>query len=157
MNDRVRIRKYKNIFSKGYTKKWSRKIFIIDLVLNTNPWTYKIKDLNWEKIIESFYEKELMQSILWMSHYPEPHSHIRDKVKVVLDLWNYATGKNWITLQALTHLRKLLKKMEKLKLGYLDVTKLKTVPVDLKKLGDVVDNEVLKNAKFNTLKTKVTA
>ena len=47
--------------------------------------------------------------------------------------------------------------MEKLKLGYLDVTKLKTVPVDLKKLGDVVDNEVLKNAKFNTLKTKVTA
>ena len=105
MNDRVRIRKYKNIFSKGYTKKWSRKIFIIDLVLNTNPWTYKIKDLNWEKIIESFNEKELMQSILWMSHCPEPDSHIRDKFKVVLDLWNYATGKNCITLQAFTHLR----------------------------------------------------
>ena len=36
-----------------------------------------------------------------------------------------------------------------------DVVKLKAVPVDLKKLSDVVDNEVVKNAKFNTLKAKV--
>ena len=28
-----------------------------------------------------------------MSYYPEPNSHIRDKVKVVLDLLNYATKK----------------------------------------------------------------
>ena len=28
-----------------------------------------------------------------MSYYPEPDSHIRDKVKVVLDLSNYATEK----------------------------------------------------------------
>ena len=56
VNDRVRITKYKNIFS--YTKNWSRKIFIIDSVLKTNPWTYKIKDLNGEKIIGSFYGKE---------------------------------------------------------------------------------------------------
>ena len=32
---------------------------------------------------------------------------------------------------------------------------MKTVPIDLKKLSDVVDNEVVKNTKFNTLKTKV--
>ena len=31
---------------------------------------------------------------------------------------------------------------------------MKTVPIDLKKLSDVVDNEVVKNTKFNTLKTK---
>ena len=37
----------------------------------------------------------------------------------------------------------------------LDVGKLKTVPVDLKKLSGVVANEVVKNTKFNTLKTKV--
>ena len=49
VNDRVRITKYKNIFSKGYTENWSRVIFVIDSVLKTNPWTYKIKDLNWEK------------------------------------------------------------------------------------------------------------
>ena len=60
MNNRVRIAKYKNIFSKGYTKNWSREMFIIDSVFKTNPWTYKIKDLNGEKIIGSFYENELL-------------------------------------------------------------------------------------------------
>ena len=38
----------------------------------------------------------------------------------------------------------------------LDVDKLKTVPVDLKKLYDVVDDKVVKNTKFNRLKSKVT-
>ena len=28
-----------------------------------------------------------------MSYYPDPDSHIRDKVKVVFDLLNYATKK----------------------------------------------------------------
>ena len=37
----------------------------------------------------------------------------------------------------------------------LDVGKLKTVPVHFKKLSFVVDNEVVKNIKFNTLNTKV--
>ena len=64
VNDRVRITKYENIFSKGCTKNWSREIFITDSVLKTNPWTCKIKDLNGEKIIGSFYEKELLRSIL---------------------------------------------------------------------------------------------
>ena len=41
----------------------------------------------------------------------------------------------------------------KTKVDDLDVGKLKTVPVDLKKVSDVVDNEVVK--KFNTLKTKI--
>ena len=36
-----------------------------------------------------------------------------------------------------------------------DVGKSKTVPINLKKLSDVVANEALKNTKFNTLKTKV--
>ena len=43
----------------------------------------------------------------------------------------------------------------KRKVDGLDVAKLKTVPVDLKKLSDVVDNEVVKNTIFNTLKTNV--
>ena len=64
VNDRVKITKYKNIFSKGYTKSWQREIFIIDSVLKTNPWTYKIIDLHGEKTIESFYEKELLLSKL---------------------------------------------------------------------------------------------
>ena len=43
----------------------------------------------------------------------------------------------------------------KTKVDDFDVGKLKTVSVDLKKLSDVVDNEVVKNTKFNLLKTKV--
>ena len=43
----------------------------------------------------------------------------------------------------------------KAKVYDLDVGKLKTDPVDLKKLSDVVDNEVVKNTEFSTLKTKV--
>ena len=41
------------------------------------------------------------------------------------------------------------------KVNDLDVDRLKTVPIDLKKLSDVVDNEVVKNTKFNILMMKV--
>ena len=50
----MRIAKDKNIFSQGHTENWLREIFIIDSVLKTNPWTYKIKDINGEKIRGSF-------------------------------------------------------------------------------------------------------
>ena len=43
----------------------------------------------------------------------------------------------------------------KTKVKVLGVGKLKNVPLDLKKLGDLIDNKVVKNTKFNTLKTKV--
>ena len=43
----------------------------------------------------------------------------------------------------------------KTKIDDLDVGKLKAVPVDLKKLSYVVDNEVVKSIKFNALKIKV--
>ena len=52
---------------------------------------YEIKDLNGESMIGTFYEKELLLNKLEMSYYPKPDSHITDKVKVVLDLSNYAT------------------------------------------------------------------
>ena len=64
VNGRVRITKYKNVFSKGYTENWSREIFNTNSVLKTNSLTYKIKDLNGKKIIGSFYEKELLLSKL---------------------------------------------------------------------------------------------
>ena len=70
-------------------------------------------------------------------------------------------------LQALIHLISLKKDFIALKaeVGKLDVNKLvnaptslnyfKTVPVDLKRLSDVLDNEVIKNTRFNKLNTKV--
>ena len=39
VNDRVKITKYMNIFSKDYTENLSREIFIINFVLKSNPWT----------------------------------------------------------------------------------------------------------------------
>ena len=43
----------------------------------------------------------------------------------------------------------------KAKLDDLDFGKLETVYAELKKINDVADNEVSKNAQANTLKTKV--
>ena len=56
VKDRVRITKYNNIFCKRYTETWSREIFIIDSVLKTNPWAYKLKYLSKEKVTGSFSE-----------------------------------------------------------------------------------------------------
>ena len=56
------------------------------LLVKVTKWTYKIKDFNVEKIIASCYEKQLLPNVLSMIYYPEPDSHIRDKIKVVLDL-----------------------------------------------------------------------
>ena len=61
---KVRVTKYKNIFSKGYTESYSREIFVVDSLLKTNPWMYRIEKSNGKKIIGSFYEKDLLLSKL---------------------------------------------------------------------------------------------
>ena len=43
----------------------------------------------------------------------------------------------------------------KTKVDDLEVGELKIVPIDFKKLSEVVKNETVKNTKFNTLKAKV--
>ena len=114
-----------------------------------------------------------------MSYYPEPDSHITGKVKVLLDLSNYATKKelehatgidtsDLTAKKYLVALKAYVDKLDinktnvptslnnlKIKVDDLDVGKLKTVPEDLKKISDTVYKQVVKNTKFNTLKTKV--
>ena len=53
----LKLPRESELLTKGYIENWSRKIFVIDSVLKTNLWTYKLKDFNGEKIIGSFYEK----------------------------------------------------------------------------------------------------
>ena len=60
VGDYIRISKCKNIFTKGYTPNWS-EVFLISKIENTVPWTYVISDFNSEKIIGTFYEKELQK------------------------------------------------------------------------------------------------
>ena len=64
VGDRVRISKFKNIFTKEYTPNWSREIFIVNKIIDTVPYTYNLKDLNDEEIIGSFYDRELQKTIL---------------------------------------------------------------------------------------------
>ena len=62
VGDRVRISKYKNIFAKGYTPNWSEDVLVVSKIKNTVPWTYVNNDLNGDKIIGIFYEKELQKT-----------------------------------------------------------------------------------------------
>ena len=62
VGDHVRISKQKNIYPKGYTLNWSEEGFVVSKSGNTVPWTYVINDLNGEKIIGTFYEKELQKT-----------------------------------------------------------------------------------------------
>ena len=94
-----------------------------------------------------------------MSYYPKPDNHIRDKVKLVLELSNYATKKELehatgndtsdlaakkdftvlkdevdkLDINKLTNVPTCLNNL-KTKVDDLDVAKLKTVPVDFKKV-----------------------
>ena len=62
VGDDVRISKYQNIFVKGYTLNWSEEVFVVSEIKITVPWTYVINDLIREKIIGTFYEKELQKT-----------------------------------------------------------------------------------------------
>ena len=84
-----------------------------------------------------------------MSYYPERDSHIRDKVKVVLK-----EEVDKLDILKLVNVPASMNNL-KTKVDDLYVGKLKTVLVDLKKLSDVADNEVVKNKQFNTLQTNV--
>ena len=64
VGDRVRISRYKNIFTKGYAPNWSSEIFIVDKINDTVPYTYNLKDLNDEEIIGIFYDRELHKTKL---------------------------------------------------------------------------------------------
>ena len=60
IGDIVRISKYKNIFTKGYIPNWSEEVFVIKKK-NIVPWTCLISDLKGEKIVGTFYKKEMQK------------------------------------------------------------------------------------------------
>lgn len=62
VGDRVRIKAYKKTFGNKYSNNWTKEIFILKEILNTNPITYKIIDLNNEEIEGSFYNEELQKT-----------------------------------------------------------------------------------------------
>ena len=63
IGDRVRIASYRNVFRKSYRDTtFTRELFEIVDTLQTNPPTYKLKDLKEGELIEgTFYEEELQR------------------------------------------------------------------------------------------------
>ena len=93
-----------------------------------------------------------------MSQYFPPYNNPSENIKVELGLSNYATKKD---INDITHVdlsgfaSKTNLAALKTELDKIDADKLKTVPVDLAKLSNVVKNEVVKKADYNTKVTDI--
>lgn len=60
IGDYVRLASYRGAFKRGYTPNWSTELFkVIEKDTQTNPSTFRIEDLNEERIKGSFYGEEL--------------------------------------------------------------------------------------------------
>ena len=89
-----------------------------------------------------------------MSYYP-PYKSSSNNIKVKLDLTNYATKddvKNITHVDVSSFASKTNLAALKTKVDKLDTDKLKTTPVDLAKLSNVVENEVVKKNDITKLK-----
>lgn len=101
LGDRVRIsRKYKD-FRKGYLPNFTEEIFKISKVLKTDPITYKIKDMNNEEIIGSFYEQEMGK---YESELFEVEKILKRSRGKVLVKWKGYDSTSWINENDLTEI-----------------------------------------------------
>lgn len=62
VGDRVRISKYKKIFTKGYLPNWTNEVFTIYKIKPTIPKTYILKDDTNNILSGGFYEEEISRS-----------------------------------------------------------------------------------------------
>ena len=88
-----------------------------------------------------------------MSTYYPPYKSLSQNIKVELDLANYATKddvKNITHLDVSSFASKTNLAALKTEVDKIDADKLKAVPVDLAKLSNVVDNDVVKKTDYNT-------
>ena len=92
-----------------------------------------------------------------MSYYPLYKSS-SNNVKVELDLTNYATKtdlKNITHVDVSSFASKTTLAALKTEVDKIDVDKLKTTPIDLAKLSNVVKNDVVKKTDYNTKVTSI--
>ena len=90
-------------------------------------------------------------------HFP-PYRSSGGDIKVKLDLSNYETKtdlKNVTYVDVSSFASKTNLASLKTEVDKIDSDKLKTVPVDLAKLSNVIKNDVVKKTEYNSLKTKV--
>ena len=92
-----------------------------------------------------------------MSYYP-PYKSSSNNVKVELDLTNYATKtdlKNITHVDVSSFASKTNLAALKTEVDKIDVDKLKTTPIDLAKLSNVVKNDVVKKTDYNAKVTSI--
>ena len=89
-------------------------------------------------------------------YFPKPYEPFGGDIIVKVDLSNYATKTG---LKNVSHVSRFALKSNlaslKTKVDKIDADELKTVPVDLAKLSNVVKNDVVKKIEYNKLVTKV--
>ena len=93
-----------------------------------------------------------------MSRYFPPYNNSSGNIKVELDLSNCATKtdlKNVTHVDGTSHALKSNLAALKTEIDKIDTDKLKTVPDDLAKLSNVVNNDAVKKTEFTPLKNKV--
>ena len=93
-----------------------------------------------------------------MSQYFPPYRGFGRNIKLELDLSSYATKtdlKNVTHVDVSSFASKTSLASLKTEVDKIDADKLKTVPVDLAKLSNVVKNNVVKKAEYNKVVTKV--
>ena len=93
-----------------------------------------------------------------MSKYYPPYKSSSNNIKVELDLANYATKddvKNITHVDVSSFDSKTNLAALKTEVDKIDADKLKTVPVDLAKLSNVANNDVVKKTDHNTKVTSI--
>ena len=93
-----------------------------------------------------------------MTQYYPPYRSSSNNIKVKLDLINYATKtdlKNITHVDVSSFASKTNLAALKTEVGKIDVDKLKTTPVDLAKLTNAIENDVVKKTDYNTKVTSI--
>lgn len=62
VGDRVRITRAKKAFGNKYQSNWTKEVFVVEKIVFTQPITYKLRALDGEEIVGSFYRKEIMKT-----------------------------------------------------------------------------------------------
>jgi hypothetical protein len=100
--DKVHISSVRGVFNKGYKPRFSQEIFVIAARLPTHPPRYRLKDLNGEAILGSYYAPEMI-----LAQVDEDLSYVINKVirrkvvdgkKLALISWKHYSDKfnSWI-------------------------------------------------------------
>ena len=114
------------------------------------------KKLNYNRIKTKVYFAERIK----MTTYYPPYKSSSNNVKVELDLTNYATKtdlKNITHIDVSSFASKTNLAALKTEVDKIDTDKLKTVPTDLAKLTNAIENDVVKKTDYNTKVTSIEA